>query len=30
MLDDLTIVRATAGGMSDDSAYFQILPTSPP
>lgn len=30
MLDDLTLVRATAGGVPDDTAYFQILPTSPP
>jgi Uncharacterized protein conserved in bacteria (DUF2330) len=30
MHDDLKIVRATAGGRPDDTAYYEILPTSPP
>jgi Uncharacterized protein conserved in bacteria (DUF2330) len=30
MHDDLKIVRASAGGKPDDTAYYEILPTSPP
>jgi hypothetical protein len=30
MQDDLTIVRAVAAGSPDDTAYYEILPTSPP
>jgi hypothetical protein len=24
------LVRATAGGENDDTAYYEIMPTSPP
>ncbi len=30
MQDDLVMVRANAGGKNDDTAYYEILPTSPP
>ncbi len=30
MRDDLKLVRATAGGIPDDTLYYEIMPTSPP
>ena len=30
MQEDLVMVRATAGGENDDTAYYEIMPTSPP